>query len=353
MPFPELRRRASQWATAVSAIGLTLAIFAADTFTSLHIAIAVMYVVPVLLSANFCGRNGILAWGLLSVALTVASFFITHSDTDKGVLGRELVSILAIGTTTILAMRMKTAAEEQKRAWDELNASRAALARITRVVTLGELMASIAHEVNQPLAAIVTNGEACLRWLGRDVPDTAEARLAAERIVSNGRRASDVIQRLRDLAKGKAPLTAPLNVNDVIASAVPLIERELAGSKASLILKLSSQLPFVLGDSVQLQQAIINLALNGIQAMATVPERRRVLEIGTELTPDGLVRVSVKDCGTGIDQKNLDRLFEAFFTARDGGLGLGLSISRSIVEAHGGTIWARNNPDFGACTGFD
>ena len=460
----------SSRAGAALAGALAATIFVVDAFSPLHIAAAVMYVAVVLLSANFCSRRGILLWGLACVILTLVSFLLMSNLTENQT-GRTLVSILAIGTTTFLAMRIRSASDALRRseaylaeaqrlsrtgsfaqniingrhtwsdetyaifeydksakptleliqarvhpddldAWnktlkrrqttreysdlqyrllfpggrvkhihslahpvegaggeleyigalmditaakkaeDELHEARAALARVTRVMTLGELMASISHEVNQPLAAIVTNGEACMRWLGRDIPDLEEARSAVERMIRDGRRASDVIRRLRALSRKDELQKAPQNLNEVINDTIPLIRRELLNHRVLLKLELAPKLPAVMGDKIQLQQVIINLVVNATQAMSTISERPRTLCIRSEPEQDAGVRVTVTDAGPGIDPGNRDQLFKAFFTTRDGGMGMGLSICRSIIEAHGGRLWGVSNNDFGATFGF-
>jgi PAS domain S-box-containing protein len=240
---------------------------------------------------------------------------------------------------------------EAKRAQQALQAAQAELAHATRVTTLGEMTASIAHEVNQPLAGIVTNGEAGLRWLARDVPQVEEARRAIERIIRDADRANGVVRRIRALAKKAAPEMTRLDVNDVINDAMLLVQRELLGHRVTLRLELASGLPAIVGDRVQLQQVIINLVMNGIEAMADAAEPQRRLVVRSQVN-EGQVLVAVVDAGTGIDPNNANRLFSAFYTTKSDGMGMGLSISRSIVEAHGGRIRASNNDGPGATIQF-
>jgi C4-dicarboxylate-specific signal transduction histidine kinase len=242
--------------------------------------------------------------------------------------------------------------EDRKRAEDALHQAQAALAHVTRVATLGELTASIAHEVNQPLAGVVTNGQACLRWLARAVPDLEEARAAVERIIRDGQRASEVIQRIRALARKTDPHKVRLDLNDVIHEVVRLVHREVLGHRVSLRTDLAPTLPPVLGDRVQLQQVLINLVINGIEAMASVTDRPRELWIRSYQLAADRVCAAVQDTGIGIDPADADRLFHAFFTTKPGGLGMGLSISRSIIEAHGGRLWASRNVGPGAAVQF-
>jgi two-component system sensor kinase FixL len=239
---------------------------------------------------------------------------------------------------------------EQRQVEDGLHRAQSELAHIARVATLGELTASIAHEVNQPLAAVVTNGEACLRWLGRAVPDIGQARSSVEHMIKNGQRASEVVRRLRALSRKGDPSYAPVSLADVVNDVALLIGRELQSHRAALSINAIDDLPLVQGDRVQLQQVVMNLLMNGIQAMDGVNERPRrlVIEVGRSAEDPRSVVLSVSDAGPGIDPASLDRLFDAFFTTRQDGMGMGLSISRSIVEAHGGRIWATNRPEGGA-----
>ena len=241
---------------------------------------------------------------------------------------------------------------ERNRTEEALQQAQAELAHVTRLTTLGELTASIAHEVNQPLAAIVTNGEACLRWLAYRPPELEEVRGAVESMISDGVRASEVVWGLRGLLKKSTPQRSLLNLNDVIEQLVLLVERELLNNRVSLRLELAPALPAVLGDRVQLQQVIMNLAINGIQSMASVTDRPRELLIRSCQGEDGQVLIEVRDDGVGIDPKNMHQLFNAFFTTKPNGMGMGLSISRSIIEAHGGRIWASSNAGPGATFAF-
>jgi PAS domain S-box-containing protein len=230
-----------------------------------------------------------------------------------------------------------------KRSQEALQQAQAELAHVTRVTTLGELTASIAHEVNQPLAAIITNGEACLRWLGNETPDLEEAQGAVERMIRDGNRAGEVIQRLRALTKKTDPQNAPLDINDVINDVVGLVQREVLSHRVRLTLDLGTALNPILGDRVQLQQVIINLIVNSVEAMAAVTERRRELTITAREHDKDYVLVAVQDSGVGIDSEQLDRVFNPFFTTKPDGMGMGLSICRSIIEAHGGELWASSN----------
>jgi C4-dicarboxylate-specific signal transduction histidine kinase len=241
---------------------------------------------------------------------------------------------------------------ERQRTEEALQKAQTELAHVTRVMTLGELTASIAHEVNQPLAAVVTNGQAGLRWLALETPRLDEARAAVERIVRDGNRASEVIQRIRALAKKNPTLMVSLDINEVIREAILLVQREVSSHGVSLRTQLASALPWILGDRIQLQQVVVNLVMNGVDAMATISDRPREIVILSQPHETREVLVAVRDSGVGIDSESADRLFNAFFTTKPSGMGMGLSISRSIIMAHGGKLWASPNAEHGAAFQF-
>jgi PAS domain S-box-containing protein len=241
---------------------------------------------------------------------------------------------------------------DHARASEALQQAQAELAHVTRVTTLGELTASIAHEVNQPLAAIVADANASLNWLATATPDLDSVREALDAIVKDGHRAADVIQRIRQLTTKTEPQRARLDVNDVIRDVLPLVRSEVHSHDVSLRLDLAPVLRPVLGDRVQLQQVLINLVMNGMEAMASIGNRPRELVIRSRPHEDDQVRVAVEDAGVGIDPDSLHQLFRAFFTTKPDGMGMGLSISRSIIEGHGGRLWATANPRHGATFHF-
>jgi PAS domain S-box-containing protein len=233
-----------------------------------------------------------------------------------------------------------------------LRKAQAELAHVTRVTTLGEMTASIAHEVNQPLAAVIANAEACLRWLDRETPDLAAARRSVEWVINDGIRASEVVRRVRALANKADMEKLPLDLNDVVREVIVLVQRELSSHGVLLRTDLAPTLPVILGDRVQLQQVIINLVMNGIEAMQPVTDRPRELVIRSRQDETQQARVSVTDCGGGISAEHANRLFNAFFTTKSSGLGMGLSICRSIVEAHGGRLSVSGNEGPGATFQF-
>ncbi|UPK38091.1 PAS domain-containing protein [Bradyrhizobium sp. 186] len=257
----------------------------------------------------------------------------------------NFVGYRGTGTDITATIRADHAEQALRKAQGEL-------AHVTRVTTLGELTASIAHEVNQPLAAVVANAEACLRWLDRETPDLAAARRSVEWVINDSCRASEVIRRVRALANKADIERVPLDVNNVIREVIALVQRELTSHRVSLRTELAPALPMILGDRVQLQQVIINLVMNGIEAMQTVTDRPRELVIRSGKDDRHQPLVSVTDCGVGISAENANRLFNAFFTTKSSGLGMGLSICRSIVEAHGGRLSAGRNEGPGATVQF-
>ena len=446
-----------------SAAALALAIFLVDTFSPLQTAVAVFYVMVILLVASASRRHYVLTASIASVFLTILSYLIVHGSADPGpALIRCVVSLSAIGITSFLALRNQAAqnalreqanllelthdaifvrdmndaitywnrgAEQlygwlrheaigrhahmllqtqfpqsqdavraallrdgrwegelihtskdgdhivvdsrwslqtdehrrpvaaletntdvtaRTRAQEALLTTQAALAHAMRVATLGELTASIAHEINQPLAAVVTSGEAALRWLDRQEPDLEEVRAALGRVISDGCRASEIIRHIRSLSKKGEQKKVLLDVNEVLEESLALVQRELSGRGISVHRELAAGLAPISADRIQLQQVFMNLVMNAIQAMDAVGRDERRLTLRSFAGEDRSVNVQVQDTGNGLDEAAEKQLFSAFFTTKPAGMGMGLSICRSIVEAHHGRIWASRNEGRGA-----
>jgi C4-dicarboxylate-specific signal transduction histidine kinase len=244
-----------------------------------------------------------------------------------------------------------TAEVRADRAETELRKLQAGLAHVSRVTILGELTASLAHEVNQPLAGVVSSADACLHWLAAQPPNIDKARRATERIIRDAKRASEVVERVRNLAK-KAPLQRTwVNLNETLEETISLATRELSQNSVSLDTQLAKNLPRVWADRIQLQQVILNLIINACEALTTVENEPRKLFVSTASEVDGAA-LTVRDSGFGIDPQEIEAVFEAFHTTKPGGMGMGLAVSRSIIEGHGGRLWAEPNEPRGAIFKF-
>lgn len=281
--------------------------------------------------------DGIAIGGLVIYSEEPAAF-----DEKETELLQQAATDLTHGVVLLRTSAARYCAEEA------LNETKEELGRIARVTTMGELTASIAHEVNQPLAAVVTNANASLRWLSVDPPNLDEVRGAIERIARDGNRASDVIARIRALLRKGKPVARRLDLNDTIREVVALTQSEVDRRGASLRTELAANLPAVTGDRVQLQQVVLNLIVNALDAMNTVADEQRVVLIRTQMEEPNIIHAAVVDSGVGIKPEQAARLFDSFYTTKSEGLGMGLSISRSIVEAHGGRLWATANEGPGA-----
>jgi C4-dicarboxylate-specific signal transduction histidine kinase len=280
--------------------------------------------------------------------VVVAAFFLTSLIVTRLIRNAREEKEAAIQAEADLR-RSEADLRDSEQQWRKAQSD---LTHVTRVTTLGELTASISHEVNQPLTAVVANAEACLHWLRREPPDLDAARRSVEWIINDGNRASEVIRRIRAFANKTDIEKVPLDINDVIKEVIALVQREMESHQVSLRTEIAPALPMVLADRVQLQQVIINLVINGIEAMQPVKDRPRELMIRSGQDETCRVLVSVTDCGVGISAENADRLFNAFFTTKSSGLGMGLAICRSIVEAHGGRLLASANEGPGATFQF-
>ena len=256
------------------------------------------------------------------------------------------------GTNTDITERLDLRAKEKALASERaLRKTEAELARVSRALSVGELATSIAHEVNQPLAGVITNAEACVRWLNNDAPNLPEALESLALIVRDGNRASEVIRRIRTFLKKERQETAALDLQEVIEEAIALVEAGLRKREISLRTQLSDAIPRVRGDRIQLQQVILNLIMNGAEAMAAAEGSKELL-VQALKSADGGVTLAVRDAGRGMPPDEMKRMFDAFFTTKPNGMGMGLSISRSIVEAHGGRIWVEANDGPGLTVSF-
>jgi signal transduction histidine kinase len=241
---------------------------------------------------------------------------------------------------------------QRRLAEEALDKVRSELAHVTRVMSFSALTASIAHEVNQPLAGIVTNASTCLRMLAADPPNVEGARETARRTIRDGNRAADVISRLRALFSKRAATTEAVDLNEAAREILTLVSTDLLRSRISLRAELGSEPLLVTGDRVQLQQVILNLVRNALDAMSGVDDRPRSLLVKTYEEEDERARLTVKDVGAGFEPQGVERLFDVFYTTKSGGMGIGLSVSRSIIENHGGRLWAEANDGPGATFSF-
>jgi len=281
--------------------------------------------------------------GLLAAALCAAAFSyyfvspIFSLAVDSKEIPRFVMFLLASVLVGSLSVTQRRAMQALRKAEAALRETQAALAHVTRVMTMGELAASIAHEVNQPLAGVVINGNACLRWLAGESPNLPEAREAAQRIIRDGTRASEIISRIRALAKKTSALNERVDLNEAIREVLTLCQGEAVKHDVALRERLPGDLPSVRGDRVLIQQVVLNLVMNGIEAMRDPQDHARELVIGARAEAER-VRVTVRDSGIGLDPQAMERIFDALYTTKPGGLGMGLSISRTIVENHGGRL---------------
>lgn len=330
------------------------------SYESLWVALSVIIAIGTATAALWLAFRTTGAWQKLAAAIVMglaisgmhytamrAAVFTaaaTMEDANEGgILDRTALTLAIAGFTLVDLAALFASAYRRKRADEALRQAQADLAHIHRVTTMGELAASISHEVMQPLGAAVTNNQAALRWLRAHPPDLEEVRQALDRAVTNGLRASEIIGRIRSLARKNPLRKDALEVNEAIVEILTLTRGEAMRSNVSVQTQLAEGLPLIQGDRVQLQQVILNLIINAVEAMSGVGEGSRKLLIGTRKDASGRVIVAVQDSGPGLSLESVERLFESFYTTKPGGMGMGLSICRSIVEAHGGRIWATPN----------
>jgi C4-dicarboxylate-specific signal transduction histidine kinase len=311
------------------------------------------FLLAVMVSSLFGGFGP----GLLSVALSAIAyehFFLWRTSPPAHEPAAFLRFAVFLVATLLVSglMEMKRRAEESRnRAEEALRQAQTDLARVSRVTTMGELTASLAHEVNQPIAAAVTDANTCLRWLTRDHPDLEEAREAASRVVKDATRAAEIVSRVRLLFKKGAVQRELVDVNEVIREMLVLLRSEATRYSISVRTDLMADLPQIMGDRVQLQQVMMNLIINSIDAMKNL-DGTRALTIKSQRAEDEQLMVSVSDTGVGLPSQQSDQIFNAFFTTKPQGTGMGLRISRSIVESHGGRLWAADNSPRGASFHF-
>jgi C4-dicarboxylate-specific signal transduction histidine kinase len=273
----------------------------------------------------------------------------TVSISSLGTIGIGLATLIVLGLAILsCSVDRRFAAQRLELA---LAQARMRLDHMARIATAGELAASIAHEINQPLAAVVTNGSASLRWLSMNPANLEEARQAMTRAVQEANRASEVIARIRSLLTKGSPNMSPVNANDIVREVLSLIASELRKARITVRTELAADVSVVPGDRIQLQQAILNIVKNAIDAMAMADGRKRVLHVRTA-NDSNAVLIQVEDSGTGVSSENIERIFDPFFTTKADGLGMGLSISRSVIEAHGGRLWVSAGTTGGAVFQF-
>ena len=331
----------------IAAIVLASAIFVVDTLTDLEIAVPVFYTAVILIAVRFCSRREVIFVGIGCIALTLLSdIFTPQTSTSAAGVINTAISIIAIVSTTYLVLKIEAAERTGYEA-------RMQLAHAARVTALGELTASLAHEVNQPITATVANANASLRWLSASPPNLDEARAAIERIVKDASRAGSIVDRIRALAKRAPAEKVPCDINGLILEIATLTASEIHKRRVVLRTELPSDLPKACADPVQLQQVILNLVMNALEAMEAVPEAKRALFIDSAHHPADNITVTVRDSGSGLEQSaDPEKVFTPFFSTKSSGMGLGLAITRSIIENHGGCIWMEENTQNGAVFRF-
>jgi C4-dicarboxylate-specific signal transduction histidine kinase len=336
-----------------STAAAAIIIFVADTIIPIDIAVATLYVGVVLMASRFLQPRGIAMVGLGCIALTLLSWYLS----PPGVVPveaaiNEVISMAAIGLVTILALQGKKSEAALLNSERQVCDVQMALAHANRLTTMGELVASISHELKQPIGAARNNAHAALRFLEKDPPDLLVAGEALEGVVNDTYRAVDIIGRIRDQVRKVPSGKKSIDLNDVIVNVIALLRGELSKNCVTVYRQLTDGLPPVHGDRVQLQQVMLNLILNAIEAMVGANAKVRKLVISTESNPSQGLVVTVGDSGPGIAPEDHERVFESFYTTKACGVGIGLSICRSIIDAHGGELWADASRPHGAAFKF-
>ena len=341
LPIPRWRSRGAHLTAMVLAI---VVLFLIDTTTRYEVAVSVFYTVVILAMAHVLAARGLMRLTGACIGLTWLSFFITTDGDYRAGLINMLISTVAILITGYLAYKAEAARTAAHDAQERLQ-------RLSRIHSLEGLTTSIAHEINQPLAAIVTSGHACRRWMEQDPPNLDKARQAIHRILGDVDRASGIITRVRNLTKGAPASTRPFVFNAAVREVLALSQAELQRQAIALRADLADALPLALADSVQIQQVVANLLRNAMEASAAMDVPRRSILLETLLVDDKIV-LRVSDRGAGLPAGAQEKVFEAFWTTKHEGMGVGLSISRSMVEANGGHIWAEPRAPGGAVFAF-
>lgn len=327
------RLNSRQFVSLLAIIVLMSVIFIADTLTDYEISVPVFYVAIIIIVLRHVSRTTTITLAVICTALIVLSYYLTPTGAHRAGLLNAGIAIAIIGITTYLGLKL-VAAETAA------HAARAQLLRVTRLASMGELTTSIAHEVNQPLAAIVTSANAAIRWIDHVPSNPDKAKRAIERVINDANRAGDIITRVRNMSKSQASSKRVIDLNHTVEEIVALSKTELANNHVSVLLSLADDLPAIHADPVQLQQVVGNLLLNAIEAMATTDDKQRQIDITSAVAPGtNTVTLSIADTGIGLPTQP-GQLFESFWTTKPNGIGLGLSISRSIIEDHGGEIIA-------------
>jgi C4-dicarboxylate-specific signal transduction histidine kinase len=329
--------------TIIAIVVVTLVIFVADVLTDVNIVVGVLFVVPVLMAGRVFERRGFLILTLIFFVLTWLGIP-PWNGIDTTAIANAVIACVAIGTTALLVLREQST----QKAFHDAHMQ---LAHMNRLATMGHLTASIAHEIKQPIGTARNNAASGLRFLSRTPPDLEEVRDALKCVVNDANRAGEIIDRIRAQVRKAPPRKDRLAINDAILEVVALTHSEAVKNGVSVQTQLAEGLPVIEGDRVQLQQVILNLIVNAIEAMSGQNEARELLISAEKAAPDGVL-VAVRDSGPGLAPETLEPLFDAFYTTKANGMGMGLSICRSIIEAHGGRLWAIANERRGAVFQF-